>query len=190
MPPALPACAFKEWSLVCGALGEGAQSILLRKGGIHEGKSGFWWRHPRFFLFPTHFHEQDTQFSWRSSGVQPQEAPGESTHTVQHFAEVEFKCQVGDWETLGRLADQHFYAESTLRERFDYTAAQGISLAFVRVYRLDQPWTFPQEPSFGGCRSWLELPTPPASLHLSPVLDESTHAARRAALRQVLGDNA
>ena len=50
--------AFKEWSLVCDALGDGRQSIILRKGGIAEGRDGFQFKHREFFLFPTHFHEQ------------------------------------------------------------------------------------------------------------------------------------
>ena len=49
---------FKEWSLVCNALGHGTQSVILRKGGIAEGREGFSFRHREFFLFPTFFHEQ------------------------------------------------------------------------------------------------------------------------------------
>ena len=49
---------FKEWSLVCEALGRGMQSVILRKGGIAEGREGFSFRHREFFLFPTFFHEQ------------------------------------------------------------------------------------------------------------------------------------
>ena len=30
--------AFKEWAIVCDALGKGQQSIIFRKGGIHEDK--------------------------------------------------------------------------------------------------------------------------------------------------------
>jgi hypothetical protein len=33
--------AFKEWAIVCEALGRGGQSIILRKGGIAEGREGF-----------------------------------------------------------------------------------------------------------------------------------------------------
>jgi hypothetical protein len=49
---------FKEWALVCEALGTGRQSIILRKGGIAEGRDGFSFQHREFFLFPTFFHEQ------------------------------------------------------------------------------------------------------------------------------------
>nr|MBA2585996.1 DUF1802 family protein [Chthoniobacterales bacterium] len=49
---------FKEWAIVCAALGGGQQSIILRKGGIAEGRDGFRFQHREFFLFPTAFHEQ------------------------------------------------------------------------------------------------------------------------------------
>jgi len=32
---------FKGWSLVCDAMAHGTQSIILRKGGIAEGREGF-----------------------------------------------------------------------------------------------------------------------------------------------------
>jgi hypothetical protein len=49
---------FKEWALVCEELGSGRQSIILRKGGIAEGRSGFRFEHADFLLLPTLFHEQ------------------------------------------------------------------------------------------------------------------------------------
>ena len=32
--------------------------MIIRKGGIAEGRDGFAFRHREFFLFPTFFHEQ------------------------------------------------------------------------------------------------------------------------------------
>lgn len=179
--------AFKEWSLVCAALGCGAKSLILRKGGIHEGRSGFWWRHDRFLLFPTHFHEQTTQFPWTPAQPVALTKTPEGPHTIKYVAEVESKHQIVEWDTVRRLAGQHFWTEATLRERFDYSEATGISLAFLRVFQLSEPWTFPDERKFGGCRSWLDLPSPPCGLTLRPVIDEATHAARRAALERALG---
>lgn len=186
-PP--PAPAFKEWSLVCAALGSGAQSVILRKGGIHEGKSGFWWRHDRFFLFPTHFHEQTVQFPWTPPAPVALHPAPEGTHTVEFLATVESKHQITDWETVRRLSPLYFWTEDTIKERFDYTENTGISLAFLRVYRLGEPWTFPDERKFGGCRSWLDLPTPPANQTLTPVLDDGIHASRREILTAALGIN-
>ena len=73
---------FKEWKLVCDAMERGEQSIILRKGGISEGKHGFQWLHQRFFLFPTYFHEQTTQLrlSWEPD---PNELPTKDRETVE-----------------------------------------------------------------------------------------------------------
>lgn len=178
--------AFKEWSLVCAALGQGAQSIILRKGGIHEGRGGFWWKHDRFVLFPTHFHEQTTQFPWAAPTPVALEPSAEGTHTIEYLAQLEAKYQITDWDLIPRLADLHFWTEDTLRERFDYSDSTGISLAFLRVFRLSSPWTFPDEKKYGGCRSWLDLPELPESLTCTPVLDDTTHHQRRAALEKIL----
>ncbi len=50
--------AFKEWAIVVDALARGDQIVILRKGGIHEGKGGFRLDHASFLLFPTRFHQQ------------------------------------------------------------------------------------------------------------------------------------
>ena len=55
--------------MVCDALGRGEQSIILRKGGIAEGRKGFSFRHREFFLFPTFFHEQVTKVRMASANL-------------------------------------------------------------------------------------------------------------------------
>lgn len=51
--------AFKEWAIVCRAIAEGRQTLILRKGGIAEKRGGFEVEHREFFLFPTLFHQQN-----------------------------------------------------------------------------------------------------------------------------------
>ncbi len=182
----LPACGFKEWSLVCDALGAGAQSLILRKGGIHEGRGGFWWKHDRFFLFPTHFHEQRAAFTWGAEGGEsPAPAEG-SGHRLTLFAEVVEKAQLTEWERVEALRPWHYWTEEAIRERFDYTEQAGISVALLRVWRLEEPWEFPDQAKYGGCRSWLDLPEVPEA-GLVPVLDDAAHAERMAALRAAMG---
>ncbi len=50
--------AFKEWAAIVEALGAGEQILLLRKGGIAEGRGGFQVKNQRFWLYPTFFHAQ------------------------------------------------------------------------------------------------------------------------------------
>ena len=50
--------AFKEWAVVCRALAEGRQALILRKGGIAETGGQFSPEHSRFWLYPTFAHEK------------------------------------------------------------------------------------------------------------------------------------
>jgi hypothetical protein len=160
---------FKEWALVCAALGEGRQSVIIRKGGIAEERNGFAFRHREFFLFPTFFHEQLTR-TRLSDAALPEPLPGEIE--IRYFAEVESARIMTNWTDVRALEPLHILRESVVRERFDYDDTPGVHVAFVRVFRLDPVWRFPDEKAFGGCRSWVELPEAPAGLRLHPVAEK------------------
>ncbi|HEX4591747.1 MAG TPA: DUF1802 family protein, partial [Gemmataceae bacterium] len=50
--------AFKEWAVICQALAEGRQALILRKGGIAETGGQFAPEHSRFWLYSTFAHEK------------------------------------------------------------------------------------------------------------------------------------
>src|SRR5438270_4902540 len=56
--PVMLRYALKEWAVICAALAEGRQAILLRKGGIAEAGGEFRVEHTRFWLYPTYVHQQ------------------------------------------------------------------------------------------------------------------------------------
>ncbi len=172
---------FKEWAMVCAALGRGEQSILLRKGGIAEGRDGFSFRHAEFFLFPTFFHEQLAKTRGPILEMPP---PLSGTIEIKYFARVEFSAVVTSWETATALAPFHILQPEVVRERFDYDAAPGIQVALVRVFRLSRGWIFPELPAYVGCRSWVELP--PAECTLEPVLRDAEHQSRKEAVQVIL----
>ncbi len=170
---------FKEWALVCEALGSGAQSILLRKGGIAEGRAGFQFQHREFFLFPTFFHEQIERVRMEGATL-PAQTAGEIE--IRYFARVDFATVVTEWSTAEALEPWHVLTRAVVRERFDYDDAPGIHLAFVRVYRVEPAWIFPAAARYGGCRSWVELPTFPEEVKLRAVLSDKEHEEQRARL--------
>ncbi|MGB8353301.1 MAG: DUF1802 family protein [Chthoniobacteraceae bacterium] len=175
---------FKEWTLVCQALGSGQQSIILRKGGIAEGRDGFRFKHDEFFLFPTLFHEQLSKTKLPEGTPLP--TPEPDSVCIQYSARVEWTELITDLDIIATLAPFHIWKDEVIEERFRYDDVQGVNLAFVRIFRLEPDWTFPDEPKFGGCRSWLNLPELPAGTKLVPVLDDATHAEREAAVRNTL----
>jgi len=154
--------AFKEWQVVCDALESGEQSLILRKGGISEGKLGFQWLHERFFLFPTQFHEQANQVRPDPEG-NPREfeggADGERENVaIRLFAETTEIGRLTDWGAIEALADEHIWTEKVIRDRYEWGDEPGISFARVRIWRLAEPWVLANRKSFGGCRSWIGLP--------------------------------
>ena len=158
---------FKEWALVCEALGEGRQTIILRKGGIAEGRDGFAFQHREFFLFPTFFHEQPERVRIPRE-VLPASLPNEIE--IRYFAQVAATRVITNWEEVCALEPRHILEESVVRERFEYDDAPGVHVAFVQIFRLEPVWRFPDEKAYGGCRSWVELPEPPADLQFHPVI--------------------
>ncbi len=181
---------FKEWAIVCEALERGRQSLIIRKGGIAEGRDGFRFKHDAFFLFPTLFHEQIARTTLPAGTPLPQLDP--ERIALRLFGQVEWTEFLGDWEAVRRLAPFHIWSEASVAERFHYNETKdpekppGIHAAVLRVYRLAEPWSFPNEPRYGGCRSWLNLPELPDGLAATPVLDDAAHAARVAEIRAAM----
>jgi hypothetical protein len=163
---------FKEWALVCEALGRGEQSILLRKGGIAEGREGFGFRHSEFFLFPTFFHGQVVKV--RTPGAEIPAAVEGEVH-IRYFAKVEALKEVTSWPQAAALEPFHILEESVVRERFEYKGA-GLHVALVRVFRLSPAWILPDAPAYGGCRSWVPLPECPSETRVGPVVTDQQHS--------------
>lgn len=182
------AVAFKEWALVCEALGAGHQNVILRKGGVAEGRGGFGFDHGEFYLFPTWFHGQLEKVRIPNA-ILPEQDPGNVT--ISHAASLEWSGRINDKEAIHRLEELHVLHPSVIEERFQYDTAKGtlggsgINVAFVRVYRLEPAVTLPMEKGFGGCRSWVEIPE--ISGALVSVLSDEEHGLRKELFARLLG---
>src|SRR5437763_7464549 len=171
---------FKEWSLVCDALGRGTQSVILRKGGIAEGRGGFSLRHREFFLFPTFFHEQIVKVRIAAADIP---APG-STIAIQWYARVERAVRISSLAIAKALAPLHILSAEVVRERFAYKG-KGLNVAFVRIFEISPIWVLQNGKRFGGCHSWIDLRRPP-EMKMQPVVDAPTHETVRAEFDQIV----
>lgn len=175
--------AFKEWAVVCEALGTGLQSVIIRKGGIAEGRGGFAFRYDDFLLFPTWFHEQLKNTTLPPETFIPEE-PGEEME-LRYTAHVEWNGLIKDWERVARLKELHVLRENVVEERYKYSETQGVHVAFVRIYRLEPPLRLKNEKRYGGCRSWIQMPEIEGSVLVSVISDEE-HQQRRELLERLL----
>ncbi len=157
---------FKEWALVCDALGRGEQRVIVRKGGIAEGRDGFSFKHREFFLLPTFFHEQIGK-TRLADPVLPVQRDGEIE--VRYFARVDDAKLITSWNEVEQLEPLHVLSRAVVRERFGYGESAGLHVAFVRVFRLEPAWILPDQKSYRGCRSWVQLPQRPANVRFEPV---------------------
>ncbi len=178
---------FKDWALICAALGHGRQSIILRKGGIAEGREGFRFKHEEFFLFPTQFHQQLKMVRLEElAGLALEPDPPSGMVEIRYSFKLEFAVWVDQWATVERLKPLHVWRDEVARARFDYEGQAGLQCAFGRVFRLERPWLLADRPSFGGCRSWINLPSHPDDIGFVPVISDELHAERANAVRSVL----
>jgi hypothetical protein len=166
--------AFKEWAVVCEALGQGTQAILLRKGGIDESTGEFAVEQTRFWLYPTFSHQQndgvneETRPLLRSIGQPPA-----GTLHLQLWAEVTGVYRIREELPALLLSHLHCLSEETVRQRFHYRMP-GLFVIVARVYRMPQPYEIAEIPAYDGCRSWVELEKPLSTAGATPVLDDAS----------------
>lgn len=181
--------AFKEWAIVVDALGRGEQILVLRKGGIAEGKGGFQPEHPEFLLFPTLYHQQ------RENVVPPAQArfdeiapdlPGSEEVRLEYFARLQDWRRVASLAEAERLRGQHIWRDEVIAQRFDWGRERSIYALALRVFRLPKLVELPMRDSYGGCKSWIELAEEIDTQPAEPVLNDAEFARRLAQFHQAL----
>ena len=173
--------AFKEWAIVVDSLGRGEQIIILRKGGISEGRGGFQVEHPRFLLFSTLYHQQRESVipsaQSRYDIIAPQ-LPPPDTLRFEYWTEVVSWRKIENLEAAERLRGQHIWRDEIIADRYDWGRNKGIFALAVRVHRLPRPVDHPMQESYGGCKSWIELDADIATEGSAPVLDDEAFASK------------
>jgi hypothetical protein len=174
--------AFKEWAVICQALAEGRQALILRKGGIDDPAGAFRVDYRRFWLYPTYVHQQ-------RAGIKPEavplleqaeaERPPPGVVRLSHFAEIAGLYQVANLAAAQAVDGLHLWSETTVANRFAYRRP-GLNLLAVRIFRAAEPTELPELPEYAGCRSWVELERELPTEGAAPVLsDEAFHACLR-----------
>jgi hypothetical protein len=165
--------ALKEWAVVCKALAEGRQTVLLRKGGILEYRQGFEVKHDRFMLFPTYEHQAkehlQADYASRMDEVLKEQPPAEA-NVLSSYAEAKKVAEIKDVSALQTLAKYHVWSESYVNARMAYNPKKPMSVILVRVYNLQNPIRVDNKAEWAGCKSWIPLDVEAAG---RPALDDS-----------------
>lgn len=166
--------ALKEWAVICRALAEGRQALVLRKGGIAEHRGEFAVEHKRFWLFPTFQHEKPESLKPEAQSLLPAveaEKPPPGTVRLSHFAEVGGVYHVHDLIGALKIDPLYLWSPAAVEARFHYRRP-GLLVLPLRVYGVAEPFEIPDTAHYAGCKSWVELDQALPTAGAAPVLDD------------------
>ena len=156
--------ALKEWSIVCRALENGRQSILLRKGGILEYKEGFEISQKIFLLYPTLEHQsreylqqdylQGIELLLRNNGPNFYQ---DKINTITILARIEGMQEFNDETKLSKLEKYHIWNEKYVNMRMSYNPKKPMNALLLRIYKLPEPISVKVNPEWAGCKSWINI---------------------------------
>jgi len=156
--------ALKEWSIICKALEDGNQTILLRKGGILEYKKGFEIRQKSFLLFPTLEHQAEEYLQSKYLQTYDLLLRGNKSEDIQNktntlwvLARIEAIQEFHDHEMLPELEKYHIWNEKYVKMRMNYNPKKPMNALLLRVYKLPQPISIDINPEWAGCKSWIDI---------------------------------
>jgi len=154
------AAGLKEWAIVCKALEEGRQVILLRKGGIMEYKYGFEVKHSNFFLYPTYEHQsrESLQPDYADKlDIVLQNTPRDNRNRISLCATAIQVMEITDEWVLGRLEKYHIWNDRYVNIRMRYNPKKPMNVVVLRVYKMNNAIEIDIEPQLTGCRSWVPI---------------------------------
>ncbi|MEO9294255.1 MAG: DUF1802 family protein [Nitrososphaera sp.] len=179
--------ALKEWAVVCRALEQGRQTVLLRKGGILEFRQGFEVKHDRFMLFPTFEHQAkeslQADFADKLDEVLKERPLQANQNVIKSYAEATLVREITDVSMLKKLEKYHIWNESYVNARMAYNPKKPMSVILVRTFVLDDPITVENRPEWAGCRSWVPVEL---SATGQPAVDDDTFSRISSEVREAL----
>jgi hypothetical protein len=158
-PAVATTLALKEWGAVAHALLDGRQTVLLRKGGIHEKR--FEVGRGTFVLFPTVAHSHRERVRDEHVDLIPlgEADVADGRLTVRCGVTLAGVVPVERPDGLADIQDLHIWtAESVRRDRLEFRPRHLLQVLVVRAVALPEAVTLPRLDEYGGCKSWLDLP--------------------------------
>jgi hypothetical protein len=178
--------ALKEWSAAVHAMLDGRQTVLLRKGGIHEKR--FDLSAGEFVFFPTiaHGHAERVRPEHRALLEAAGSDSTEDEIVVRAGAKVVAAVAVNRPEGLDDLLDTHIWTAASVRsDRVDFRPKHRLTVLVVQARPLAESLRLPRDPAYAGCKSWVDLPVSPD--WAEPVHDDATLAAIAARVTASVG---
>lgn len=157
LDPAVLSTALKEWDIVCRALVDGIQLLLLRKGGIHDVEGVFELQEKHFLLFPTFVHQQPGMVKEVRRGGLRLRAGEPETIAISGWASVTDVVRASGRVAVDRLFDFHLWDTPQIDMRFNYKPTHPLYVVLLRAWRLPAVVEVANTKEYAGCVSWVPL---------------------------------
>jgi hypothetical protein len=173
--------ALKEWAIICKALEDGKQMLLLRKGGIMEYRKGFEVKHNEFLLYPTFEHQsiesikaeykekikeisEEHNISYNNNNRKKIDENDNnfnsaSNNIIKLLAKVENVIEISDKFTLSELRDYHIWSDEYVTMRMNYNPSKPMNVLLLRIYKIRKPLIVDINDKWAGCKSWIDIET-------------------------------
>lgn len=182
--------ALKEWDMAIQALERGETIMLLRKGGISEGRT-FQINQNRVLLYPTFEHQNPTLLKPEYGNLVQSVASGWHPERVKirSFAEI---TDILSWNNtkneflINSLIKYHIWNQAFIRDRLQFKPDKPLYILLLRTYKLSQIYDIPYHRSYGGCRSWIELQEMISLENIAPVLTQEDYDQQVSTIHQIL----
>jgi hypothetical protein len=188
MIPSTLSVAFKEWAVICEALANYRQCVILRKGGISEEGGEFRPEHSEFLLYPTYYHEHKTEVKPDFQDVFAETeaaSPAPGTIELLHFVQVTDVQYVTELKKALALEPLHAWTADVINQRFHYRTP-GLFILTVRVFQLPTVEYRVEKPEYAGCKTWVTLDSPVSTEGAVPVLSDEEFSVRTDKLKRIL----
>jgi hypothetical protein len=184
--------ALKEWGAAVHALLDGRQTILLRKGGIHEKRFDVAIAEgsDRFVLFPTvaHSHAERVRPEHRDLLAPGAADVADDRFTVRAGISLVGAVPVRRPDRLPQIRDLHIWTDESIREdRLAFRPRHLLQVLVVRAVALPDPVELPRLDDYGGCKSWIDLPAVWDGVAGAAVHDDGRLAEDAARVRAAVG---
>ena len=182
--------ALKEWAVTVQALSLGQQTLLLRKGGIHEESKDFRVIHPEFLFYPTFEHQRENllqhgyQSNLRAVLAEPRD---EGQITFSHWAKVEELIEISQQDQVDGLAPHYIWTKEYAQSRLHWKPMLPLAVMLLRVYQMEQPVTVPFLSEYRGCTSWVDSLNDVVLGGLQPVLSDDEFRSQVDEIKGSLG---
>ena len=176
--------ALKEWAVIVKALGEGRQTILIRKQNLR-------FTHNEFFLYPTYTGQTRDRFKdqYHAYFDASMAAKREGELTIRYYAQIDEAFEVTSSKVLMDLDTHYVWTSSHVKSYFDDSKDNKLYVLVLRVFKLPKPevvelhWL---DTWYKGMSPWVNLPEAISHEGCSTVLNDNEFTRKAEKITQIV----